>query len=76
VGFNKYGELGIGNTESQENFAPVIFKPNPIKIAQISAGQHVTLFIDINGKLYSCGINNLHGNSGTENQLFPLPVFS
>ena len=71
VGFNKYGELGLGHTLPVEKFTPV---PSFDSTSDISAGQHVSFFVDQNHKLYSCGIKTLHGNAATDNQILPQPV--
>ena len=71
VGFNKYGELGLGISDPVETFT-LIPKLNPV--LNISAGQHISLFIDENKKLLSCGIGTLHGNASDKCQPLPMMV--
>jgi len=61
VGSNKYGQLGIGNYESQNKFICVNVENHVIK--QIACGDDFSYILTENGLLYSTG-NNFYGQLG------------
>ena len=66
-GSGGYGELGHGNTNTNTNYyIPTLilfFVDNSITISQISIRGYISIFLDTNGYVYSCG-RNYYGELG------------
>ena len=63
-GYNKYGQLGLGNNINRNIPEKIpIIDTNIIKVKAISAGKFHSLIIDENNDVYSFG-NNKHGQLG------------
>jgi alpha-tubulin suppressor-like RCC1 family protein len=56
TGYNKNGELGLGDAENRYIFTPVS-SPGDKKIAAIAAGVYYSFAIDANGDVYAAGDN-------------------
>jgi alpha-tubulin suppressor-like RCC1 family protein len=59
TGYSGYGQLGLGNTNSQNSFQLVTFtglSPNA-KITSIAAGETYSLALDSNGQIWAAGEN-------------------
>jgi len=66
-----FGRLGHGN--NSDKYTPTLiqyFINNNITISQISAGHYYSIFLDTNGRVYSCGYGGNgrlgHGNTSTK----------
>ena len=70
IGFNHYGNLGIGNTIHQNKFCQI---PNIPSIQSISCVGHSSYLIDIDGNLWSFGSNGCGqlGLGDSENRIIP-----
>ncbi|KAG5681672.1 hypothetical protein PVAND_011086 [Polypedilum vanderplanki] len=63
-GFNKFGQCGLDNDESDQHRTPKIVKSLATKhIVQVACGHFHTLALTNSGELYSFG-NNSHGQCG------------
>eukprot|EP01083_Nonionella_stella_P048053 128683_1 len=56
IGYNQFGEFGIGNKKPQEQLIKCEWSEN-IKIRNIYVALRYTLFEDMNGNYYSAGSN-------------------
>ena len=76
-GWNEGGQLGLGNT-SDKNTPNLIqyFVDSNITISYISAGYAHSIFLDTNGKVYSCGYNSYGqlGHGDTTNYSTPTLI--
>lgn len=57
-GANKYGELALGDFKAHSTWTKIYGFPSPI--AQIAYNCSHSLFLTIDGQVFSCG-NNVHG---------------
>jgi alpha-tubulin suppressor-like RCC1 family protein len=64
-GLNNYGQLGLGNTTSQ-NTPQQILALNSLTISAIACGGRHTMFLTNDGKVYCCGAN-FNGELGLGN---------
>ncbi len=64
-GLNNYGQLGLGNTTSQ-NTPQQILALNSLTISAIACGGRHTIFLTNDGKVYCCGAN-FNGELGLGN---------
>ena len=73
-GYNKYGELGIGNDINQSR--PVECEEYPEDVVDIKCGHNHTIILTSNNEVYSCGAN-YSGQLGMQipNIYGPSPVF-
>ena len=55
-GFNRYGQLGHGDTVDRTRFEEV--KGIPVAVYEVVCGGHCTIIRLINGNIMSCGWNN------------------
>ena len=61
LGYNSYGQLGLSNALYAHTETPVeVFLPEGVKVKQMSTGNHHTLVLGENGKVYGFGAK-LHG---------------
>jgi alpha-tubulin suppressor-like RCC1 family protein len=77
-GYNKKGQLGLGNTDDKNIPTPILFFNNnhEITIIEISAGGHHSLFLTDDGYVYSCGRNHKGqlGLGNTDDKNIPTPI--
>jgi alpha-tubulin suppressor-like RCC1 family protein len=66
-GSNRAGQLGLGSANDYKCYLPIII-PGANNIVSISAGSNHSLFLDKNGKVYSCGYN-CSGQLGLEDNI-------
>src|SRR3990167_2889931 len=52
-GYNKYGQLGLGDVENRNVPTKITGLP---KITSVSAGEYFSLFLDEKGFVWSCGL--------------------
>jgi len=71
TGYNKNGELGLGDTTNRYNFIQIQSLNNIVGLS----GGTISLFIS-NGKLYSCGKGQLNGFSHGNEILIPTLINS
>jgi len=64
-GYNKFGQLGIGNTVDQYN---IVKAPYISNIKQITTGENHSIFLHNSGIVYSCGENRI-GQLGISNMV-------
>ena len=57
TGYNKYGQLGLGDTTNRTTFTQITTNINDIK--QIYCGGYHTLILENDGTLWGCGLNNV-----------------
>lgn len=64
-GLNNYGQLGVGSCESQHRPQKVEFseKDGPVKIVQVDGGEHHSIGLSSDGKVFVWG-NNVEGQAG------------
>ena len=55
-GYNMYGQLGISPDLSQQQLVPIKIE-FPLPIVAVSAGDFHTVFLDIDGGVWGCGID-------------------
>ena len=78
VGYNGYGNLGIGNTTDQSTIQQIpFFKNNNIKIIDIETGYAHSLAISEDGEVYSWGYNGSGqlGNGNNNDQSTPIKIY-
>ena len=74
-GYNKYGELGLGDTDSREK---PIKHPILLNVIDISSGGNHTFIKNVNNEIYGFGRNDkaqLGIETKENNQLIPIRVF-
>jgi alpha-tubulin suppressor-like RCC1 family protein len=82
TGYNKYGELGLGDNDERDVFTPVTIAnlPSGAKIVSISAGGIHSLALDSNGKIWATGENNIGqlglGNTNSQSSFQPVTIAS
>ncbi|MDR3346605.1 MAG: hypothetical protein LBS73_05450 [Campylobacteraceae bacterium] len=57
AGYNKWGQLSLGNNVSQTSFQPAIGSITSSRIVSISAGGWHSLALDSSGKIWAAGAN-------------------
>jgi alpha-tubulin suppressor-like RCC1 family protein len=76
-GTNDYGQLGRITTKNENGYLyddiPEQITSNLSNIIAISAGRYHSLFLDLKGKVYSCGQNN-YGQLGRTNSDTNIPM--
>eukprot|EP01065_Artemidia_motanka_P048458 TRINITY_DN7802_c0_g5_i1.p1 TRINITY_DN7802_c0_g5~~TRINITY_DN7802_c0_g5_i1.p1 ORF type:complete len:1163 (+),score=341.87 TRINITY_DN7802_c0_g5_i1:261-3749(+) len=63
TGRNKYGNLGLGHTQSVRKFVRVPSPPGGLKVHKISAGYHHTIVLMSDGTVWAAG-RNTYGELG------------
>jgi regulator of chromosome condensation len=61
AGYNRHGQIGVGNTDNVDRFVQVFEGAK-----SIAAGGHVTLIIDNEDRLHSCGMGTKNGFKNTK----------
>jgi len=74
VGKNNYGQLGLGYSDETPQTTPqeiTFFNEIGITITQVVCGEYHTIFLGSDGKVYSVGRNNNHGQLGLGHKISP-----
>ena len=66
VGHNKYGALGIGNSENANKF---IKSQIDFPVSEIAAGDGFSIIISVKGEMYGAGHHTFHGHKSKDNLL-------
>eukprot|EP00128_Syssomonas_multiformis_P009440 Colp12_sorted_trinity150504_noHs@20584 len=56
-GGNQWGQCGVGGTSRQVRNAEKVAFPEDVKIVAIAASRRNSIFLDSNGRVYTCGTN-------------------